>query len=112
MRRLHLFEIEDQPWCPRAVRDGGTDWLHFMESTHKTFDPIAPKLREAMRRGGCERIVDLCSGGGGPWGSLVPLLARSGSVQVELTDLFPNATAPDRLVGECRGRIRYHTEPV
>jgi hypothetical protein len=29
MRRMHLFEIEDQSWCPRAVRDAMTDYLRF-----------------------------------------------------------------------------------
>ena len=27
MRRLHLLEIHEQPWCPPAVRNGATDCL-------------------------------------------------------------------------------------
>jgi len=112
MRRVHLLEIEDQSWCPRPIRDGGTDWLHFMANTHKAFNAIAPKLRDAMRRFGSNRIVDLCSGGGGPWLSLAPLLEESGSVEVQLTDLYPNLTARPRIVAESLGRIGYCSESV
>ncbi|MBB5501154.1 class I SAM-dependent methyltransferase [Paraburkholderia sp. MM5384-R2] len=112
MRRLHLLEIEDQPWCPRAIRDGGTDWLHFLANTLKGFNVIADKLREAMRRVGNDRIVDLCSGGGGPWQTLAPLLAQSGRVTVQLTDFYPNRAACERVSAGAAGRVTYVSEPV
>jgi hypothetical protein len=112
MRRVHLLEIVDQPWCPRAIRDGGTDWLHFLASTHKAFNAIAPKLRGAMSRFGSDRIVDLCSGGIGPWLSLAPVLARSGRVEVKLTDLYPNRSASGRVWADCAGSVEYCAEPV
>ncbi len=112
MRRVHLLEIEDQPWCPRPVRDGGTDWLHFMANMHQAFDAIAPRLRSAMSRFGSDRIVDLCSGGGGPWLSLAPLLARSGRVEVKLTDLYPSRNASRRIWADSAGSVEYCAEPV
>ena len=112
MRRVHLLEIEDQAWCPRAIRDGGTDWLHFMANTHKAFNAMAPRLRDVMRRSGCQRIVDLCSGAGGPWLSLAPLLAESGRLEVQLTDFYPNLAALERACGQSHGRIRYCPTPV
>ncbi len=112
MRRVHLLEIEGQPWCPGPVWDGGTDWLHLMASTHQAFDAIAPKLRGAMRRSGSDRIVDLCSGGGGPWLSLAPLLARSGRAEVTLTDLYPNRNASRRIRADSAGSVEYCAEPV
>jgi hypothetical protein len=112
MRRLHLFEIEDQPWCPRAVRDGGTDWLRFMSNTLKGFNAIAPKLRAAMERVGCNRVLDLCSGGGGPWLSLAPVLAQSGTVHVDLTDFYPNLPALRRVCLASNGSMSYCHERV
>ncbi|MGF6545425.1 class I SAM-dependent methyltransferase [Paraburkholderia youngii] len=112
MRRLHLLEIEDQPWCPRALRDGGTDWLHFLANSHKGFNVIAGKLREAMRRVGSDRIVDLCSGGGGPWQTLAPLLALSGRVMVQLTDFYPNRAAYERISAGSTNCVTYVSEPV
>ena len=29
MNRVHLFELEDQPWFPRVFRDAGTAYLEF-----------------------------------------------------------------------------------
>src|SRR5690606_13046541 len=112
MRRIHLLEIEDQPWCPRVIRDGGTDWLQFMGNLHNIFAGIAPKLREAMRRSGSNRIVDLCSGGGGPWLSMERALAASGEVDVLLTDLYPNIEAFRFAQERSAGGIRCHPESV
>jgi hypothetical protein len=65
MRRLQLIEIEDLAGCPRAVRDGATDWLSFMANVSKVFSATAPKIRAVMERIGTSDIVDLCSEGGG-----------------------------------------------
>lgn len=112
MRRLHLLEIEDEPWCPRVIRDGATDWLQFLENFHQGFNVIAVRLREAMRRVGSDHIVDLCSGGGGPWRTLAPSLAQSGCVTVQLTDFYPNRAARDRISAQSAGRITYLSESV
>jgi hypothetical protein len=112
MRRLHLLEIEDEAWCPRTIRDGATDWLQFLANFHKGFNVIAVRLREAMRRVGSDRIVDLCSGGGGPWQTLAPLLAQSGCLTVQLTDFYPNHAARDRVSAQSAGRVTYVSESV
>ena len=33
MRRIHFFEILDQAWCPKAVREGATDALEAITSS-------------------------------------------------------------------------------
>jgi len=112
MRRVHLLEIEDQPWCPAPVRDGGTDWLHFMANRHKAFNAMAPRLRRMIERCGARGIVDLCSGGGGPWLALAPLLAAPGSGAIRLTDSYPNVAALNRVSAASEGRIAFCAEPV
>lgn len=112
MRRIHLIEIEDQRWCPRAVRDGATDWLQYMASAHRAFNAMAPKLRNVMTRFRSEIIVDLCSGGGGPWASLEPLLAQSGAINVQLTDYYPNLNAMRRASLASNGRIAHCAFPI
>ena len=52
MRRRQLVENEDLGWCPRVIRDGGTDWLGFMANVTKVFLPMAPKIRAAMNATG------------------------------------------------------------
>jgi hypothetical protein len=112
MRRRQLVEIEDLAWCPRAVRDGGTDWLAFMENATNMFSTVAPRIRAAMDAVGTTSVIDLCSGGGGPWTALERELARSGPVDIELSDLYPNVPAWRELSRRSAGGLRYRTESV
>lgn len=94
MARLHLLEIEDQPWCPAPVRDGATDYLELTQKLGDLFGPIVPRLATALRRTGARQIIDLCSGGAGPWHRLLPALEAEGlAPSVLLTDLRPNEAA-------------------
>src|SRR5439155_68062 len=84
--RVHLVEIHDLPSCPPSLRDALTDFLAFTENLAGAYDPVAPLLRRAVERTKARRIVDLCSGAGGPWRRLA---SRVG-VPVLLTDLYPH----------------------
>ncbi|MFN2570941.1 MAG: class I SAM-dependent methyltransferase [Gemmatimonadales bacterium] len=87
--RLHLVEIHDLAWCPASLRDALTDFLAFALRVGRTYAPAAPLLREAVRRTGATRVVDLCAGAGGPWS----WLRADVGVPVVLTDLFPHRSA-------------------
>ena len=99
MRRLHLFEIEDQSWCPGVLRDALTDYLRFVMDRFTPYAPAAPLLARALDRAGASRVVDLCSGGGGPWVDLLRRLREQGrtALRVQLTDYYPNRVAFARL---------------
>jgi hypothetical protein len=112
MRRRHLIEIEDTTWCPAVLRDGGTDWLAFMANTSGWFAAAAPKIRQAMVATGTNSVLDLCSGGGGPWLSLAGALEGSGDVRVELSDRFPNLRAFEALRLRSGGRLGYRPESI
>lgn len=91
MRRLHLFEIEDQDWCPASLRDAATDFLQFLLRLSNSYAVIVPRLEAALAACGTNRIIDLAAGGSGPWPRLLPrLLTGDPSLQVYLTDKFPN----------------------
>lgn len=113
MRRLHLFEIEDQPWCPAPVRDAATDFLQFALHVGNNYLPAAPLLRSAIERLGARRIVDLCSGGGGPWLRLLQeVTGPAGPIPVCLTDRYPNLEALRRAQIRSGGRLHFLAEPV
>lgn len=112
MRHVQLVEVEDLPWCPPSVRDGATDWLSFMANSSGIFRVAAPKIRAAMDAVGTSEILDLCSGGGGPWLTLEQELARSGPLRVTLSDLFLNHDSFRRLAARSRGRLRYCPTPI
>lgn len=113
MRRLHLFEIADQEWCPAAIRYGVTDFLQFMSTSADPYGPIASRLRAAIERTGARRIIDLCSGAGGPWMKLFDRIEEDPKTLVVcLTDQNPNVAAFDRLQGRFGSSVEFHSTPV
>ncbi len=102
MARRHLVEIHEQPWCPPAVRDAATGVLAVIASVGRQYDGVLPLLGEALRATGTTQIVDLGSGGGGPWlrltGKLNTRRQASGAppIDVLLTDLFPSKAVARR----------------
>ena len=112
MRRIQFFEIHDQPWFPAFLRDQVTDDLQILLNIGKPYGDILPQLREAIERAGADRVLDLCSGAGGPWPWLADELERSGlPVCVELSDKYPNAQARER-VRKGSAKLRYRDEFV
>jgi len=99
--RLHLLEIHDQPWCPPSLRDALTDFLEFTINLGRGYAAVTPLLRDAIARAGATRVVDLCSGAGGPWRTLRHQIP----VPVVLTDKYPNRVART-------GALPFHAEPV
>ena len=110
--RVHLFELEDQPWFPSIIRDLATDYLQFVESKATLHRPVVPLLADALRSSGAMRVIDLCAGGGGPVIALRQDLARAGvDVPFVLTDKYPNLPAFSALAREYPG-ISGHPSPV
>ena len=95
MDRIQFIEIQDQSWCPKAIRDALTETLQFTLSLGNQYAPVVHRLRTALERTGTKEIVDLCSGAGGPWLRLLRAFEKNEnySVTVCLTDKFPNTEA-------------------
>jgi hypothetical protein len=100
--RLHLVELHDLPSCPPSLRDALTDFLAFSLNLARAYEPAGTLLRRAVARTRARRVVDLCSGAGGPWG----WLARKVGVPVVLTDLYPHRGP------RLSGQLPFHAEPV
>jgi len=113
MRRLHLFEIHDQDWCPRMIRDAETDYLQFVIAKTKPYAAMVPLLVTALQRTGTRQVLDLCSGAAGPWLWLQPVLAERGvNVSVCLTDKYPNLDALRQSNHLTHHSIHYHRQSV
>lgn len=111
--RLHAFEFEDQSWLPDALRDGVTDYLQHCMRAVRLYHPAAPIIARLVADGGEHRIVDLCSGAGGPWLGLLPELRAAGChAPILLTDRFPNRSTAKRLRTESGGAIECFAAPV
>jgi hypothetical protein len=105
-----FFEFHDQKWFPKHLRDGVTDALQFILSLGGIYRPIVPRLNKSVEATGAERIVDLCSGGGGPWLWLYRLLRVDGgrSIDICLTDKYPNIAAFENAQRKTGGQITFY----
>jgi len=113
VKRLHLFELEDQPWFPAVVRDLATDYLQYIQTRFRIDRAMAPIVRRVLEQSGAGRIIDLCSGGSGPLLLLVKDLAAAGvPIHATLTDLYPNAQAFAKIAAASDGLIAFEPESV
>ncbi|KAK5995201.1 hypothetical protein PT974_03599 [Cladobotryum mycophilum] len=122
--RMHLFEIDDQPWFPPFLRARVQDALT-ASWTSKT--PLQPQsaaslaasvlIRELGNDLSSYKFIDFCSGGGGPTPSIERVInaklreRNEEPVDFVLTDLHPNVTAWDLVVRKSPN-IMYHNDPV
>jgi hypothetical protein len=100
LRRYQLFEFLDQRWCPQAIRDGATDFLERLSFLANPYSAIRSPFVDAIRATGARSVIDLCSGGGGPWFSEQWQEARvqaQGPLCVSLTDKFPSSILAKRV---------------
>jgi hypothetical protein len=114
MRRTELFEIHDHPRFPALLRDLITDALQALWNFGNSYKPILPLLRNALDMVGTRDVLDLCSGGGGPWGQLVRDFESEQHfpISVCLTDKYPNQEAFERALSGSNSRIGFDPRPV
>jgi hypothetical protein len=111
---VRLFEIHEQPWFPQFLRDEFVDELQMILEVTNTYEPIAQLLRKRLEECGSERVLDLCSGAGGPWPSLVRHFEMQGAkpVHVSLSDKYPSRIKIHELESQTANRIRFLKQSV
>lgn len=101
MRRTEMIELHDHPRFPKGLRDLVTDALEALWEFGNSYRPILGLLREALPTNGDMPVdvLDLCSGGGGPWLRLARQLEEEYGcpVRICLSDKYPNRQAFERL---------------
>jgi hypothetical protein len=111
---MELVEIHDRKWFPKFLRDFVTDDLETILNLVNVYQPVAGRLRNALADAGTSRVVDLCSGGGGPWPWLYQALEKTSGppVHIWLTDKYPNVAAFTRARNASGNRIHFRTDPI
>jgi hypothetical protein len=113
MRRLHLFEFTDMSWYPQIFRRIQTDYLQFVTTRGAGHQNLVPLFRKALKHAATMEILDLCSGGTGPWLRLIEQLHQAGlPVKVTLTDKYPNPEKIQKWAAASVQGIDYLAEPV
>jgi hypothetical protein len=111
--RVQLVELEDLPWFPTLLRDAGTAYIALAGRAAGHAALLIPKVDEALERSGKDRLLDLCAGGGGPLPVVVEGLRASGrDVTAQVSDLYPNVDALQRVADASGGAITARLTPV
>jgi hypothetical protein len=103
----------DLPWYPDTLRRIQTDYLQFTVTRGSGQKSLIPLITKALRQARTTEVVDLCSGGAGPWPNLQRQLADADCpVSVKLTDKYPHPEAVQQWASHSDARIEYLAEPV
>jgi hypothetical protein len=92
-----------------VLREGTTLYLEAVERLFGVHRLFAPKLLLALRETGSRKVLDMGSGGGGPVRHAVAEVERElkESVDITLTDLYPNEKAVKAIEALGRSDVRY-----
>jgi hypothetical protein len=113
MRRVQFIELHEQPWFPPSLRDEITDALEFGLNLLKAYAPMEPLLQGVLDSTRCRSIVDMCSGGGGPWLDLSRRLRPKGQTfHILLTDKYPNLRAFQNVRAASENHIAFYPDSV
>ncbi|CAM1501848.1 Fc.00g038320.m01.CDS01 [Cosmosporella sp. VM-42] len=122
--RMHLFEIDDQPWFPSFLRARVQDALTQAWNSQTPLQKLSPArlaasllINELGPSLPSYTFIDFCAGGGGPTPSIERAINNHLRVQKQapvdfvLTDLHPNIEAWERVASN-NPLITYESEGV
>ena len=114
MKRIHLFEFEDFKWFPNWLRDCMTNYIVTFHRLLGTHQQIAGLLDKCLKHSSEKKIVDLCSGGGGPMLEVKQTIEEEyhhEEVSLTFTDLYPNKKTANR-INSLSSKVSYKIESV
>jgi hypothetical protein len=115
MKRIHLFELEDQAWFPDWIRVLMTRYIMTFHKLLGTADLLFPLVEKGLRDAEEQVILDLCSGSGGPMIEVSQNLKKSqeyAELKLILSDLYPNLSAAAQFNKDKNQGIEYITTPL
>ena len=111
---MRLIEIHEQEWFANELRNDVTETLEFIFSFAGVYRNCVVRLQRALQSCKTRQVVDLCSGGGGPW-SWLPRTFQDDHehpIEVCLTDKYPNRAAFLRIRRLSHNLVNYSLERV
>ncbi len=99
MKRIQLFEFEDQSWFPSVFRTAITRLLNLIHRLIKTEDKVSGLLLPLLTNLQVNQVIDLCSGSGGCMPGVIKKIREHpdmNHVSLELTDLYPDLRTAEK----------------
>ncbi len=115
MKRIQLFEFEDQAWFPDWIRRSLTNLLVVLSRWMGIGAVLADLIAGILKDKKLNRIVDLGSGSGGAMPEVMKLLAEKHElhdVQFIMTDLYPNPETIQHFKDSGNKRLQFFEHPV
>jgi len=113
MRRIQFVELHEQPWFPGLLRDQVTHALQHGINLFNVYAPAAPLIQSLLDLAPTPTVIDVCSGGGGPWLGLSQAMRTDGTaLQISLTDKYPNLTALECMRTASGNRIVFRRDSI
>ncbi len=113
MKRSNIFEFEDFQWFPNIWRKSMTRLLLVVHKMFKTEPVITGLIDEVLKKSNESKIVDLCSGSGGPMEEVYTKLKQEHpSLLLTMTDLYPNQETVARVNESQEQGKEFISEPV
>lgn len=111
--RFQLFEFNDAPWAPPALRAMLVESLSITLERLALLDGLVDPLAELLAESGTNALLDLGSGAGGPAKILLRALAARGQFpHVRLSDLHPRIDDWERVRAERPQQVDFVADPV
>jgi hypothetical protein len=117
--RLQLFEFNDAPWAPTALREGIIESLSLTLERGRLLDGLVEPFTDFLHEACGDRplealeVLDLGSGAGGPAKVLLGALADRGRrPKLVLTDLHPRVESWREIEAAFPGQVTSVSEPV
>ena len=112
MKRIQLFELEDQNWFPVTLRNCMRHYLNAFHKLLNTPQEIADLVTPLLEKQEEKVIYDQCSGSGGPMPWVLEIIRKKegfGDSRLVLSDYFPDERAIKR-INSGNGEIYYDPE--
>jgi len=91
-----------------------TDYLRYLIARVNFYQPVIPLITEGLHQTSSNRIIDLCSGGGGAIEQIQNNLSKQSSLDIKiiLTDKYPNRSAFEFIAAKTNGNISFSDASV
>jgi len=78
------------------------------------YDVVIPQIKVLLEQAEGDKVIDLCSGGGGPWERLASSLEKEVGrpIHVLLTDKYPNCDSLAKIGTDSKTKIEFVAESV